>query len=161
MKLIVFLVNHRDELTGRCKMKLKKSFPLFWMTFIGFLDILGRNRVKLPEFGGHRTEFGGACIVRTQDSRKSIFFTWIINKSVYKSFLDEFIPWSILTGHKQPSPEIWFETENFKILCFRAPSSNFCPFTSLAWNDSREQLSWILEICKVELESTRRDEQKP
>ena len=31
-------------------------------------------RVKLLEFGDHWTELGGACIVRTQDSRKSMFF---------------------------------------------------------------------------------------
>ena len=118
-----FLVNHRDELTGRCKMKLKKWFLWFLMTFICFPDILGRNRVKLPEFGGHRTEFGG--------------------------------------GHKKPSSEIWFETEHFEILSFRAPGSDFRLFTSWAWNDPREKFSWILVIFQVDMESTRRDEENP
>ena len=85
---LFFLVNHRDELAGRCKLKMRKWFIWLWMNFTGFLDILGGNRVKLLEFGGHQTEFGRTCIVRTQDSRKSIFFPWIMNKSVYKMFLD-------------------------------------------------------------------------
>ena len=42
--------------------------------FLGLPNILGDIRVKLPEFGDHQTEFGGACIVRIQDSRKSMFF---------------------------------------------------------------------------------------
>ena len=110
---LFFFVNHRDELTGRCKMKLEKLFLWFWINFIGFLDILGGNRVKLLEFGGHWTEFGGACIVQTQDSRKSIFFTWIMNKSVYERFFEEIRPSSTFTIYNQPSPEICFETEHF------------------------------------------------
>ena len=42
------------------------------MNFIGLPDILGGNRVKLSESGGHQTEFGGVCIIQTQNSRKSI-----------------------------------------------------------------------------------------
>ena len=117
--------------------------------FLAFLDILEEIRVKLPEFGGHQTEFGGVCIVRTQDSRKSMFFTWIMNKSLCKSFLGEIRPWSTFTSHNQPSPEIWFETEHSEILSFSGPKLKVSSITSWAWNGSREQFSWILEIFQV------------
>ena len=52
-----------------------KWFLDWWKHFLGYLDILGETRIKYPEFGDHQTEFGGACIVLTQDSRKSMFFT--------------------------------------------------------------------------------------
>ena len=109
----------------RCKMRLIQWFLWFWMNFVGLPDILGGNRVKLPEFGGHRTEFGGAYIVRTRDSRKIIFFTWIMNKSFCKIFLGEIRPWSTFTSHNQPSPEIWFEKEHFEILSFSGSGSKF------------------------------------
>ena len=100
------------------------------MNFISFLDILEEIRNKLLEFGDHQTKFGGACMVRTQDLRKSMFFTLIMNKSVCEIFLDEMRPWITLTGHIQPSLEIWFETEHFEILSFRAPGSISDLFTS-------------------------------
>ena len=37
------------------------------MNFIGFPNILEEIRNKLPEFGDHLTEFGGARMARTQD----------------------------------------------------------------------------------------------
>jgi hypothetical protein len=52
-----------------------KLFLDWWKHFLCILDILGETRNKLPEFGDHRTKFGGACMVRTQDLRKSMFFT--------------------------------------------------------------------------------------
>ena len=56
-------------------MRLIKWFLDCWKNFLGFPNILGETRIKLPEFGDHKTEFGGACLVRTQDLRKSMFFT--------------------------------------------------------------------------------------
>ena len=132
--------------------EIEKVISLIFNDFYSFPNILGRNRVKIPEFGGHRIEFGGACIVWTQDSRRNIFFTWIMNKSVYKRFIDEIRPLSILTGHKKPSLEIWFETDHFEILSFRARaqisacsllklemilktnSHGFFKFVKLVWN---------------------------
>ena len=58
----------------RCKMRLKKWFLDWWKHFLGFPDIVGEIRIKLPKFGDHRTEFGGACMFRTQDLRKNMFF---------------------------------------------------------------------------------------
>ena len=142
-------------------MRLIQWFLDWWNHFLCFPDILRETRIKLPEFGDHQTEFGGACIVRTQDSRKSILFTWTMNKSVYKSFLDELIPFIILNGHKKPSPKIWFETEHFEILSFRNPGSDFCLFTSWAWNDLREKLSSFFVNWKVYMDSTIIDEQNP
>ena len=130
-------------------MRLKKWFIWLWMTFIGFPDILGGNRVKLLEFGGHHSKFGRACIVQTQGSRKSILFTWIMNKLVYKRFLDEMMQFGTFNSHRQPSPEIWFETEHFENLGFLGLGLRVPPITSWAWNGSREKLSWILGIFKV------------
>ena len=132
-----------------------------WKYFLGFPNILEESRIKILEFGDHQTEFGGACMVWTQDLRKSMFFTWIMNKWVYKNFLDGIMPWSTFTGHTKPSLEIWFKTEHFEILSFQAPGSDFGLFTSWAWNDSRDKFPWILEIWKVDMDSTRRDEQNP
>jgi hypothetical protein len=58
----------------RCKMGLIQWFLYWGNHFLCFLDILEEIRVKFPEFGDHRTEFGGACIARTQDLRKSMLF---------------------------------------------------------------------------------------
>ena len=71
------------------------------------------------------------------------------------------MPWSTLNSHIQPSPEIWFETEHFEKLGFLVPRLKVPFITSWAWNASREKLSSILEICKVELESILRYEQNP
>jgi hypothetical protein len=60
---------------GRCKMRLKKGLLDWWKHFLGFLDILEETRIKIPEFGDHLTEFGGACMAQTQDWRKNMFFT--------------------------------------------------------------------------------------
>jgi hypothetical protein len=64
-----------SELTGRCKMRLKKGLLDWWKHFLGFLDILEETRIKILEFGDHLTEFGGACMAQTQDWRKSMVFT--------------------------------------------------------------------------------------
>ena len=133
----------------RCKMRLIQWFHDWWKNFLGFPDILGGNRNKLPEFGGHQTEFGGACIVQTQDLRKSIFFIWIMNKSIYKMFLEEIGPWSTFTSHNQPSPEIWFKIEHFEILSFSGLRLKVLSITSWDWNGSRSKLSWILENFQV------------
>ena len=39
-------------------MRLIRLFLDWWKYFIGFLVILEENRIKLPEFGDHLTEFG-------------------------------------------------------------------------------------------------------
>ena len=65
------------------------------------------------------------------------------------------------TTHIQRSPEIWFETEHFEILSFRASGSVSGLFTYWAWNQSREQIKWNFKIWKVYMRSTRRDEQNP
>ena len=93
---LFFFVNHRDELTGRCINETKKLFLDKRVHFLCFIDILEEIRNKLPEFGDHRTECGGACMVRAQDLRKNMFFTWNMNKSVFDIFLLEW-------GHGVPS----------------------------------------------------------
>ena len=84
-----------------------------------------------------------------------------MNKSVCEIFIYGMRPWSTFTGHTQPSPKIWFKMEQFEILSFRALGSYFGLFTSWAWNEFKSQFPWILEICKVYMDSTRRDEQNP
>ena len=104
-KHLFFIQKHGDESMRRYKMRLIQCFLDWWKNFLCFPDILGETRIKPPEFGDHQTEFGGACIVQTQDSRKNMFFDWIMNKSIC-----EIRPWSTFISHNQPSPEIWFET---------------------------------------------------
>ena len=145
----------------RCKMRLIWWFPDWWKNFLGFLDILEETRIRFLEFGDHRTKFEGPCMVQTQDLRKSMFFTWIINKSVFKRFLGEIRPWRTFTSHNQPSLEIWFETEHFEILSFSDPELKFLSITYWAWNGSRQKLSWIFSIFQAKFNSTRRDEQNP
>lgn len=77
----------------------KKWLLDWWVHFLGFPDILEDIRNKLLEFGDHPTEFGGACMVQTQDLRKSMFFTWIMNKLVCEMFLDGIMPWSTFISH--------------------------------------------------------------
>ena len=103
---LFFLANHRDELIRRYKMRLKKWFLLLRMTFIGFPDILGGNRVKLPELGIRRIELGRACIRYTQNLRKSIYAAWVMNKSICERFIDGMRKWSTFTSHTQPFPKI-------------------------------------------------------
>ena len=134
-----FIHNLGDDSMRRCKMRLIWWFLDWWKHFIGFPDMLEETRIKIPEFGDHRIEFGGACMVQTQDSKKNIFFTWIMNKSVFKSFLGEIRPWSTFTIHNQPSLKIWFEMEHFEILSFSDPELKFSSITSWSWNGSREK----------------------
>ena len=138
--------NHNPgyDFMRRCKLRLIWWFLDWWKHFLGFLDILEDTRIKLPEFGDHQTEFGGAYMVRTQDLRKSMFFTWIMSKSVCEVFLDGMIPWHIFTSHIQPSPEIWFEREHFENLGFSGPWLKDPPVTSWDWNGCREKNLWIL-----------------
>ena len=84
-----------------------------------------------------------------------------MNKSFYKRFIEEIIPWTTFNIHNQPSPEIWFEMEHFESLSFSGPGLRVLSVASSAWNESRAQFSWIFEILKVELESIRRGEQNP
>ena len=56
-------------------MRLIKWFLDWWKHFLGFPDILGETIIKLLEFGDHRTEFGVAHMLRTQDLRKNMLFT--------------------------------------------------------------------------------------
>ena len=56
-------------------MTLISLFIDWWNYFLGFQDILEESRIKILEFGDHLTEFGGAYMARTQDLRKSMFFT--------------------------------------------------------------------------------------
>ena len=140
-------------------MRLIQWFLYWWKHFLGFPYILGEITNKIQELGIHQTELGRSCICQTQNLRKSIYFTWVMNKSVCESFLDEIMSCSTLMGHIQPSLEIWFETKHFEILSFRALGLDFRLFTSWAWNDSRTQFPWIFEICKVDMDSNLRDEQ--
>ena len=107
---LFFFVNHRDELMGRCINETEKWFLDSWVNFLGFPDILEDIRNNIHEFGIHRIELGRACIRRTQNSRKSMYITWVMNKSVSEGSLDEMRLWITFTDHIQPSPEIWFET---------------------------------------------------
>ena len=117
---LCFFVNHRDELTGRCINETEKWFLDWWVHFLGCPDILEEIRNKIHELGIHQTELGRAFIHQTQNSRKSMYITWVMNKSVCEGSLDEIRLWSTFNGHIQPSPKIWFETEHFEILSFRA-----------------------------------------
>ena len=84
-----------------------------------------------------------------------------MNNSVCGSFLDGMRPWSTFNSHIWPSPEIWFKTEHFEFLSFRAPGSVSGLFTYWAWNHSRGKIKWNLKIWKVYMSSTRIDEQNP
>ena len=145
---LFFLVNHGDELTGRWTMRLKKWFIQFWILFLGFPYILGGVGHKISELGSHLTEFGRACIDWTQNLRKTIWSTWVMNRSPCERFLDLISPWSTLNVYILNFPEIWFEMEHFKILGFSGPRLRVPPVTSWAWNGSRSKFSWILEIFK-------------
>ena len=132
-----FLVNHGDESTGRCKMRLKKWFLELWILFWGFLDILGEVGNKIPELGSNLTEFGRACICTAQNLRKWIYLTWNMNKSPYERFHCE-VP-----------------------LSFLGPGLRVPHISSWNWNRSRAKISWILEIFNVGLESIWGDESNP
>jgi hypothetical protein len=56
-------------------MRLIQWFLDWCQHFLCIPDILGETRIKVPELRDHRTVFGGACMVGTQDLRKSMFFT--------------------------------------------------------------------------------------
>jgi hypothetical protein len=134
---------------GRWKMRLRIWFLGFWIPFLGFPNTLGGFRNKIPEFGIHLTGLGRVCIDQTQNLRKIMKSTWLMNKSICGVFLDKIRPYNIHTSHIKPSPKIWFEMEDFKNLGFSSPRLRVPPVTSWAWNGSREKFSWILEICKV------------
>ena len=129
---LFFFVNHRDELTGRCINETKRWFLDRWVYFLGFPDILQEIRNKIHELGIHQTELGRVCLRQTQNSRKSMYITWVMNKSVCEGSLDEMRLWSTFIGHIKPSPEIWFETEHFEILSFQTSGSVSGLFTSWA-----------------------------
>ena len=142
-------------------MRLKKWLLDWWKNFLGFPVILEETRIKIPEFGDHLTEFGRAWKAQTQDCRKNMFFTWIMNNSVFGRFLDVMRPYNSFNSHISPSPEIWFETEHFEFLSFRGLGSVSGLFTNWDWNHSRGQTQWNLKNWWVDLISTRRDEQNP
>ena len=84
-----------------------------------------------------------------------------MNNSVCWRFLDVLRPYNSFTSHIWPSLEIWFETEHFEFLSFRAPGSVSDLFTKWDENHSRGQTKWNLTNWLVYLISTRRDEQNP
>ena len=84
-----------------------------------------------------------------------------MNKSPCRVCFDEIIPWSTLTSHIQPSPEIWFETEHFENLSFLGPRLMVPTITFGPRIRSRENVSWIIKMCKVYLTSILSDEQNP
>ena len=127
---LFFFVNHRDELTGRCINETEKLFPDWWVHFLGFPDVLEEIRNKVHELGIHQTKLGRACIRQTRNSRKNMYITWVMKKIVSEGSLDEMRLCSTFIGHIQPSPKIWFETEPFEILSFRAPGWVSGLFTS-------------------------------
>ena len=140
--LLFFPCKSWSELTGRCKLRLRWLFLDWWKYFLGFPVILGETRIRILEFGGHLTEFGRAWKARTQNWRKSMFSTWIMNKSVCVSFLGDMRLYNNFTSHIWPSPEIWFETGHFEFLSFRAPGSVSGMFTNWDWNHSRGKIKW-------------------
>ena len=146
---------------GDAKMRLINWFLELRILFWGFLDILGEIRNKIQELGIHRLELGRACICSAQNLRKWIYLTWNMKTSLGERFLCEMRPSSTFTSHKQPSPEIWFEPEHFEILSLSDPRLRVLPVISWAWNGSRAQISWVLGIFQVYLESIRGDEQNP
>ena len=135
-------------------MRLRWLFLDWWKYFLGFLVILEETRIRI-------LEFGRAWKARTQDWRKSMFFTWIMNSSVFWRFIDCMSPCITFTSHIWPSPEIWFETEHFEFFSFWAPSSVSGLFTKWDENHSRGQTKWNLTNSWVYLISTRRYEQNP
>ena len=141
-----FIHNPRDDSIRGCKMRLMWLFLDWLKYFLGFPVILEETRIKIPEFGDHLTEFGRAWKARTQDWRKSMFFTWIMNNSVFGNFIDGMRPCSTFTSHIWPSPKIWFETEHFEFLSFRAPGLVSGLFTNWDWNHSRGKIQWNLKI---------------
>ena len=102
-----FIENHGDDSMGRCKMRLIMWFISFWILFLGFPYILGGIGNKISKFGSHVTEFGRACIDRTQNLRKCMKSTWVMNKSLFRVFIDEMRPFNSHTIHIQPSPCSW------------------------------------------------------
>ena len=111
-----FFENHGYESMGRCKMRLRKWFLIFWIIFLGFPDILGGVRNKIPEFGSHLTQLGRACVDQTQNLRKNMKSTWVMNKSLCGCFLMKWchnIPildiYNLLLkfGSKQSTLKIW------------------------------------------------------
>ena len=131
VKLIVFPCKSWSELTGRCKLRLRWLFLDWWKYFLGFPVILGETRIRILKFGGHLTQFGRAWKARTQNWRKSMFSTWIMNNSVSGRFLDVMRPYNSFTSHIWPSPEIWFETEHFEFFKFSGPGLSFWPVHKL------------------------------
>ena len=129
---LFFFVKHKDELMGWCINETEKWFINWWVHFICFRDRLEEIINKIHELGIHQTKLGRACIRQTQNLRKIMYITWVMNKYVSKGYLDEMSLWSTFTSHIQPSPKIWFETEKFEILSFRAPGLVSGLFTSWA-----------------------------
>jgi len=84
-----------------------------------------------------------------------------MNNSVFGRFLDDMRPYNIFNSHIWPSPEIWFETEHFEFLSFRASGSVSGLFTNWDWNHSRGKTKWNLKNWWVYFISTRIDEQNP
>ena len=141
-----FIENHGDESMGRCKMRLRILFLVLWMLFLAFPHTLGGVRNKILEFGSQWTKFGRACIDQTQNLRKSMKSTCVMNKSLFWVFINEIIPYNTHNIHIKPSPKIWFETEHFQNLGFSNPGLRVPPVTSWARNGFTEKFSWILEI---------------
>ena len=105
------------------------------------------------------TEFGRAWKARTQNWRKSMFSTWIMNNSVFGRFLDGIRPYDNFTSNIWLSPKISFETEHFEFLSFRAPCSVSGLFTNWDWNHSRVKTKCNFTNLWVYFISTRIDEQ--
>ena len=62
------------------------------------------------------------------------------DNSVFGRLIDVLRPYNFFTSHIWPSPKIWFETEQFEFLSFRAPA-------------------WFLAYSQIEIEITL--EEKP
>ena len=129
--------NSGDDLTVRCKMRLRWLCLDWWKYFLCFPVILGYIRIRIPEFGVHLTEFGRAWKARTQNWRKSMFSTWIMNNSVCGSFLDVMRPYNNFTSHIWPSPKIWLETEHFEFLSYSWFKWKTCSFFNFGSKPSR------------------------
>ena len=110
---------------GLSKWDWKKWYLRLKMILLSFLYILGDIRNIIIGLGKHLTGLGRACIDRTQNLRKSMKSTWVMNKSLFGFLL---IKW----GHIIPILYIYnlplkfgLKQSIWKIWVFRALGSGF------------------------------------
>ena len=80
-----------------------------------------------------------------------------MNKQVCGMLKENKIPYHIHNSHKQYCLEISLEIEHFENLRFSGLRLKVRAITSRQRTNTRNKFSWIIEIWKVELESTQSD----